>query len=156
MASSSGSARFPEIETGLFSLRQARNSGPTLIFVWRTDCPTCQLTLPFFDRIAKRFRTVTVVGFAQDTQEAADAYLKSQGLSLRNFSDVGLSVSGLLRVGTVPAYWLLNKHGEVVIEGNGWNRDLMEKITLQLSADTSQAYAPLVTAADQVPVLKPG
>lgn len=152
----SGFSRFPEIETGTFSLRQARNMGPTMIVVWRTDCPTCRLTIPFIDRLAKRFRTATIVGFAQDTQADLDEYQKANGLTMRNISDANLAVSSGLKVSTVPAYWLLDRHGEILVEGLGWKREEIEAVAAKLAAMTSQPYAPLITAADEVPVFKPG
>lgn len=156
MASPILAQAFPDFEIDVLSIKQAKSIGPVLVIVWRTECPTCRMALPFFDRMAKQYRAATVVGIAQNTDQELKEYVTETGLAMTNYADPNLRVSKFLGVDTVPAYWLVGRDGKVSQMGLGWDRNKIEAIAEGLSVQCSVAYSPLITAADNVPVFKPG
>lgn len=147
---------FPDFEIDVLSIKQAKSIGPLLVIVWRTDCPTCQLALPFFDRMAQRYKAGTIVGIAQADADEMKEFLKENGLTMTNYADPNLRVSSFLGVDTVPVYWLVGRDGKVSEMGKAWDANKLETIAKSLAAQSSVAYSPLILPADNAPVFKPG
>lgn len=156
MASPQLAQPFPDFEIDVLSVKQAKSIGPLLVVVWRTDCPTCQLAMPFFDRMAKRYRAATIVGIVQDTPEDLKEFVKEHQIEMTNYPDPTLRVSSFLGVDTVPAYWLVGRDGKVSQVGKGWDANKLEEIAKALAVQSNAAYSPLILPADNVPVFKPG
>lgn len=156
MASPQLAQPFPDFEIDVLSTKQAKSIGPMLIVVWRTDCPTCQLAMPFFDRMSQRYKAATVVGIAQTSRDEMTQYLKKNKLSMTSYADLNLTISSFLAVDTVPAYWLVGRDGKVSEIGKGWDANKMEAVAKSLAAASSVPYSPLILPADNAPVFKPG
>lgn len=147
---------FPDFEIDRFSTRKAWSSGPMLLIVWRADCPTCQMTLPFIERMHKAYRGATVVGVSQEAPDAMQEFLEENGYSFPNYSDSNLTKSKFLHADIVPAIWVVDRQGKIRMATVGWDRNKIEEAARILSSETGLPYGPIVKTEDQVPVLKPG
>ena len=156
MASPQLAQPFPDFEIDVLSIKQAKSNGPVFVVVWRADCPTCKLTMPFIDRMANRYKAATIVGISQNTAEETKDFAEDNKLSMTNYADPHLRISSLLNIATVPAYWLVGRDGKVSHLGVGWDATKLEAIAQALAAQSSVAYSPLISPADDVPAFKPG
>jgi len=147
---------FPDFNVDVLSTKQAKSIGPLLMVVWRTDCPTCQMALPFFDRMAQRYKAGTIVGICQAEADEMKEFTTANKLSLTNYADPNLRVSSFLGVSIVPAYWMVGRDGKVSEMGVGWDANKLEAIARSLAVESSAPYSPLIVPADNVPVFKPG
>ena len=147
---------FTDFELDTLSTRSLRSSGPLFLVVWRTDCPTCRLTMPFVDRLHRFYRAANVVGIVQNQPDEVTEYASANGLTMPNYADSTLKISSLLGVDTVPSFWVISKNGLVLLGAEAWDRNKLEEAGRVLSVEASSTYVPLITAADQVPVFKPG
>jgi thiol-disulfide isomerase/thioredoxin len=148
--------RFRDFHLGDFDTAQARASGPLLIVFWSTGCSTSRLAIPFFDRIQSAYPGASVVGVCQEDQTTVDAYTAKEGIRFRQVSDSGLTASRLYGVTTVPTYYLTDEHGEVLLSGTSWNRDLIQDFSDRLASELDAEPARIVLEADLVPAFKPG
>jgi thiol-disulfide isomerase/thioredoxin len=156
MASPQLAQPFPDFEIDVLSVKQAKSIGPLFVVVWRPNCPTCRLILPYIDRMYSRYRAATIVGIAQCTDGELKEFVKETGLSTVCYADPNLTVSQFLGVSTVPTYWLVGRDGKVSHKGEGWDRTKLEAMAEALARQCSVAYSPLVTSQDNVPSFKPG
>lgn len=147
---------FTDFDLDRFSSRKAWSSGPLLVVVWRTECPTCRLLLPFVERMHRSYRAATVVGVVQNTPEEVAEYAKDNELTMTNLSDANLRVSKFLKADIVPAYWFVNREGKVKLSGVGWDRSKVEELAQALAMESGVAYGPIITLTDEVPAFKPG
>lgn len=155
MASTQGQP-FTDFDLDRFSTRKAWSSGPLLVVVWRTECPTCGLLLPFIERMHKSYRAASVVGVVQNTPEEIADYAKENGLTMTNLPDTNLRISKFLKADIVPAYWLVNREGKVKMSGIGWDRSKIEELAQTLAMESGVPYGPIITLADNAPAFKPG
>lgn len=147
---------FPDFDIEAFSTRSAWSAGPLFIIVWRKDCPTCRMTLPFVERLHKAYKGGRVIGISQDTQEELNKYLEENKLTFRNYADASLRIRRFLSADIVPAYWLIGRDGKTLMSGVGWDTYKIEESAKYFSSQCSTPYAPIVTIADKVPFFKPG
>jgi thiol-disulfide isomerase/thioredoxin len=156
MASPQLAQSFPDFEIDNLSIKQAKSEGPVLVVVWRTDCPTCQMAMPFFDRIASRYKAAKIVSIGQADIEAVKEFSSQYKLTMEHHADPHLRISKFLGVDTVPEYWLVGRDGKVAEMGKGWDANKLESIAQKLATQSSAPYSPLIVPADNVPVFKPG
>ncbi|HRF61247.1 MAG TPA: TlpA disulfide reductase family protein [Fimbriimonadaceae bacterium] len=135
---------------------QLRASKPLLVVAWRTGCSTCRLSMPFFDRIARRYPGATVVGLCQDDDETSRAYVREHGFEFTLAIDEGLAATRRFELRTVPTYWLVGAGGDVLIAGESWDAGKVEAIGARLAEMLGQTPEPIVTPDDGVPAFKPG
>jgi len=147
---------FPDFVLEGFSSAAERRTRPLLVLTWKTSCPTCRLTVPYFDRIQTRVPEASVIGVCQETRREVEAYVDQHGLTVRHLADAELLVSKRLRVEYVPTYYLTDATGTVLAEGTGWHRERIERIVALLCEAAGKPYEPLVSDADGMPAFKPG
>jgi peroxiredoxin len=131
------------------SLRENLKQGPTLVVFFKISCPTCQLTLPFLERLKSNVR---VVGVSQDDAASTKEFLDYFKITFPVLIDPGgdrYSVSGAYGLTNVPSMFLIGKDGRISWALNGFHRGDLEVLASRLGA-------VLFTAEDRVPAMKPG
>ena len=66
-----------------FRLRDQLRAGPVALVFYKSACPTCQLTLPFVQKIeeaARQMPSVKIFGISQDNLEESVGFAKHFGL----------------------------------------------------------------------------
>src|SRR5688572_3201668 len=111
------------LETGdqapKFSLRRLDGSEwhrsgtkPLLLVFFETDCPTCQLALPYLNRLRDLLGTdENVLGISQDEEGPTRDFVDQLQLRFPIGHDDGLEISRLFDPVAVPTIFLLDGEG---------------------------------------------
>jgi peroxiredoxin len=97
---------------------------PALLCVFKASCPTCQLTLPFLDRIG-RGEKLRVVPVSQDEPDVTRAFLARFGITVPALLDRagdGYAMSNAFGVAYVPSLFLVEPDGRVSFSSEGFSR----------------------------------
>ena len=83
-----------------------------LLAVLQTDCPTCQLIVPYLNRLAAA--GVPLAGLSQDPEAETTAFAGAMDVAFPLELDAGWARSIELGVATVPTLLVLDNDGNVV------------------------------------------
>ena len=74
----------PALAGGRQSLRDLLTAGPVLLAFFKVSCPTCQLTLPFLDRLrrGKAADAPQIMGISQDDAAATSNFNRRYRIGL--------------------------------------------------------------------------
>ena len=63
----------------LDGIAYSQNNHPSLLIFFETDCPTCQLTFPYLERLANIYKSelIDIVGISQDGEEATRGFVET-------------------------------------------------------------------------------
>jgi peroxiredoxin len=148
----------PSLHGARQSLRELVAGGPVLLAFFKVSCPTCQLTLPFLERLhqGRAADAPRVVAISQDDAAATEKFNQRYGISLPVLLDpagssggVRYPVSNAYRITNVPSLFLIERDGEISLSVTGFDRAEMEKLGVRFGVR-------LFTSADRVPVFQPG
>lgn len=85
---------------------------PTLVYFWGTWCPVCKLTSPNVAALAQDHRVITVA-----MQSGSDAellrFLQEHELNMEVINDDGGTIAAQWGVRSVPAFFVIDRHGEI-------------------------------------------
>ncbi|MBM3786473.1 MAG: TlpA family protein disulfide reductase [Acidobacteria bacterium] len=130
------------------ALRDLLTEGPLLLAFFKIDCPTCQLTFPYLQRLADRGGR-RVVAISQDDAEGTREFHSDFKIALPTLIDSVASryaVSRAYGLTHVPSLFDIGAGGEIAWSGTGFDKAVLENL----------AGGGLFSEADRVPVFKPG
>lgn len=122
-------------------------SHPTLIVFFETDCPTCQLAVPYLNKLA---RGAQVIGISQDDADATNRFVEKLGTTFPIQRDPGLALSRGFDLKFVPSLFLLGHEGRILRSHFGFDKSILNEIAAQLSCP------PVAEEFDGAPQSKPG
>jgi peroxiredoxin len=95
---------------------QLTGGKPSLLFFFETDCPTCRLTIPYLNKLAKKLGEplLTVIGISQDGPRPTRELVEQMEVAFTVVIDSDLGVSRQYDPPTVPALFLLDRKGKVL------------------------------------------
>lgn len=128
--------------------RSLNSMRPVVLAFFKIDCPTCQLTFPYLQRIADRGDR-RIVAISQDDEEGTREFHADFKIRLETLIDPASSryaVSHAFGITHVPWLFEISADGEIVSDFVGFDRAKLEEL----------AGGELFTDADRVPVYKPG
>lgn len=146
------------LDGGSFSLASARSQAVVLAF-FKTSCPVCQFTFPYLARLAQRVPGVPVFGISQDIASATSEFVRKTGVAFPVLLDPPGTYPASRAYGLthVPSIFAVDPDGTIRHALEGFDRDGLERLLLWASRQAGAAEpAPLFTAADRVPALRPG
>lgn len=111
------------------SLSDMLAHGPVLISVYKVNCPVCQLTFPFLERIAKG--SLQMIGISQDDERATEKFQRSYSPHVPMLLDRdrdGYKVSNAFGVSHVPSIFLIEQDGTISTAWEGFVKREMESI----------------------------
>ena len=130
----------------------------TLLFFFKHDCATCDLTAPLVERLhgALAAEGLRVVGVSQDAPAQTTGFVDRHELSFAVALDTALEVSAEYGFDAVPALVLAGDPRQVLFSFEGFvKRDLLE--LTRLAAQACGAATPeIVRDEDQLPEHQPG
>ena len=130
-----------------WSLGENLPSGRILLVFFKISCPTCQLKLPFLERLKSK---VSVVGVSQDDPASTQEFLDYFRITFPVFVDpVGYAVSKKYALTNVPSTFVIEKDGLISWTLNGFHRADLEGLAGRLGVT-------LFRDSDKVPAMKPG
>jgi peroxiredoxin len=143
-----------------FSLDNALKQGPVVAAFFKVSCPVCQLAFPYVERIFKAYKgsgKFTLVGVSQDGASDTQAFNREFGITFPVLLDAkGYPVSNAYGLTNVPTIFLISPQREIETSIVSWSRAEMEELNNTLAKISGVPAAQIFTAADQVPVFKPG
>jgi peroxiredoxin len=125
-------------------------AGPVLLAFFKVSCPTCQLTLPFLDRLAGG--KLQVVPVSQDSPAATRRFAQEFGLTsaaLFDREEDGYLASNAFGIANVPSIFLLEQDRRIIWDGVGFDRRQLETLAGRIGQ-------PIFYAGEMVPELKAG
>jgi hypothetical protein len=153
-------ARFPDLAlTDEGGAPFPPRHGETLYAVFKTTCPTCELTWPFLDRIreAGGGGGLAVVAVSQDDPNATRDFGRRLGTHLSTAYDRNpWPASDTLGVANVPTLFHVRADGTLAETVVGFDRARLECLADRAARLAGRAPAPLFRSDEHVPALKPG
>lgn len=140
------------------TLKDLLAGGPVLLAFYKVTCPTCQLTLPFLNRLEKgrAADAPRVVAISQDDAAATHAFNRRFGVELPTLLDPSGSAgtprypaSNAYGITNVPSLFLVEPDGRISLSAMGFDRAEMERLGERFGVR-------LFTPSDRVPVFQPG
>jgi peroxiredoxin len=123
--------------------------GATLVVIFKSSCPVCQLALPFLERI-KDSAALRIVLVSQDDAKTAAKFLDHFGISITTLLDGrGYPVSNTYEIETVPSLFLVDQGGVITKSWAGFSKADMEALG-------TFAGTALFRPGENVPLFTPG
>ena len=119
-----------------------------LLIFFETDCPTCQLALPYLNALAKA--PVQVIGISQDDEDSTREFVDQLKIGFPVQLDRDLKLSRAYDPESVPSLFLLDGAGQVVHTVTGFDKASFNELAAELG---QPAIAP---EHDGAPAWKPG
>jgi peroxiredoxin len=141
-------ANAPDLTIGEWSLAAALKKGPVLLAFFKIACPTCQLTMPFLDRLSVGGQ---VVAISQDDRTGTDQFRKRFKVATPALLDAGpaYTVSNLYGIRNVPSLFLVEPDGWISMAETGFSKAHLEKLGERFGV-------PVFHAGEDIPVFRPG
>jgi peroxiredoxin len=124
--------------------------GPVLLAFFKVSCPTCQLTLPYLQRISGR--NVQIVAVSQDSAAATLGFSQAFGVQLQFLFDHeqdDYPASNSFGLTHVPAMFLIERDRRISWEWTGFHKRQLEAVAEKLGL-------PMFHSGDMVPESKAG
>jgi hypothetical protein len=142
----------PGIDAPARPIAEVWSSGPALLLIGHSDCPTTRETLPFLDRMHRRRTRGTATAILQDEVEAARDLVRELELELPiRLEPDPYALAAAVDLVTVPTIFAVSTEGEIVRVSEGLSRTDLESFASHLGAEGS-----LFGPEDTVPALRPG
>jgi len=118
-----------------------------LVF-FETDCPTCQLALPYLNALKKD--SIQVIGLSQDDEASTREFVRQLQISYPVEIDRELKITRAYDPQSVPTLYLLDEHGQVQRTLVGFDKKGLNELAASLG------HGPIAPADDGAPAWKPG
>ena len=132
----------------------------TVLICFKNSCPTCQLALPYLERLYQRLdgAALNFWGLSQDDPEATRAFAEQYSLSFPLAPDTaGYPVSNAYGLTNVPTIFLVEPEGTIDWTSVGFARADLESLAARLHRRFRiPGVIPLFVASDDAPLMKPG
>ena len=132
-------------------LHQITANGPALLAFFKVNCPVCQLTFPFLERLQAPGR-LPVYGISQNCPEDTRDFNRHFGLTLPTLLDTeasGFRVSNAFGISVVPTLFLVERDGTISQVTEGWKKSAIEQLGVRAGVSP---FGP----GDSVPEAKSG
>ncbi len=134
----------------------SQGSGAALLIFFETDCPTCQLTFPYLEKLAKIYDVFTIIGISQDDEIATQEFVGRHKISFPILLDHDLSVSRAYDPVAVPTLFLLNQTGKIVFTQIAFDKNDLNTIAAKIAEMTEREPVIIADKFDGNPKSKPG
>jgi len=141
-----------ELGGSSFRLKEALARGPVVLGFFKVDCPICQFTFPFLERLHQAGRAVQFYGVSQDGPRDTESFNRSYGVTFPTLLDEarqGYPVSNAFGISVVPTVFLIETDGRI-----SWAMESFSKKDLE-ALGTRVGAAPF-QPGERVPDYRPG
>jgi hypothetical protein len=119
-----------------------------LLVFFETDCPTCQLALPYLNNLGNG--SAQVIGLSQDDEASTREFVRQLNISFPVELDRGLEITRVFDPQLVPAFYLLDEKMQVQRTLVGFDKGGLNELANVLG------HAPIAPPDDGAPAWKPG
>jgi len=141
------------------SLAEALKKGPVLAAFFKVNCPTCQFTFPFLERLHEKYgdSKLTLWGISQNDARDTREFCKEFGIQFPILLDAdSYPASNQYGLTNVPTLFLISPEGQIRETSVGFVKADLENIAAEAARGTNQAAAPLFEPGEVIPESKPG
>ena len=132
-------------------------SRPTLLAFFETDCPACQLALPYLNALQTAVgEKAFIAAVSQDSACLAEALAKSLPIEIPLHIDRGLAASRAYDPLAVPTLFLVDGGGCIAAAATGFDKAELNRIAGRLCELAGVPAAAPAAAHDGNPQAKPG
>ncbi len=154
----------PDSSAPLFSLSRLdgrdwrlERGKPALLIFFETDCPTCQLTIPYLNRLAQALDgKAEIVGISQDGEVATRELVEQTPIKFPVVLDRDLSVSREYDPQAVPALFLIDDTGKITRTSVAFDKTELNAIAAEMFNAIGVEPFELAGRRDGAPETKPG
>ena len=135
-----GAFRLARLDGGETSLTEITAGGPALLAFFKVNCPVCQMTLPYLERIYTPDR-MPVYGISQNGAEDTREFNTRFRVTFPTLLDTehtGFPVSNAFGISSVPTLFLIERDGSVSRVIEGWRKDEVARLGAQVGVDPFQ------------------
>ncbi len=140
------------------SLALSLGDQSTLLFFFKHDCPTCDLTAPLVERLAAELGPagLAVIGVSQSDASESATFIARHGLHFRVALDAGLDTSAAWDFDAVPALVLLSREGRVLEAFEGFARADWLRLAERAAGQVGRPAPGLEAPGQRLPEHRPG
>ena len=136
-----------------------RSGAPaTLLFFFKHDCATCELTAPLVERLHRALSGagLRVQGVSQDDAALTAAFAERRGLSLPCALDAELLASEAYGFDAVPALVLAGDDAVVLASMEGWSKAEFRELVALAAGRCGVPVPAIASDGDSLPEQRPG
>lgn len=122
-------------------------NGPMLVMFFETDCPTCQMTVAYLNKLA---RSAPVIGISQDDQVETDRFREQFAITFPVQLDPSFALSRNFDLTFVPALFVIDRDGRILRSHFGFDKSALNEVAAQMGC------GPVAEEFDGQPHSKPG
>ena len=141
------------------SLAEALKNGPVLAAFFKVNCPTCQFTFPFLERLYETYgdSKFALWGISQDDAADTREFCQEFGIEFPMLVDGhGYPASNQYGLTNVPTLCLISPEGKIRQTTVGFVKADLEKLAAEAARATGKSAVPLFKPGEVIPDSKPG
>ena len=150
----------PTVSGRTWSLADARKRGAVVLAFFKINCPICQETFPYLERIHRAYpnEKAQFVGVSQDPKRDTEAFLKEYGVSFTTVLDDTRTypVSNAYGLTNVPTIFVISEDGEIELASVGWYKKDIETLNLKMAQVAQMPWQPAFRPGEEVQEFRPG
>jgi peroxiredoxin len=142
-----------------YSLKDGLANGPVVLAFFKVECPICQFTFPFLERLNQQLNAkgVQIWGISQDDQRATLRFAKEYGITFPVLiDDYPYETSRNYRLEYVPSIFLIGPDSNITIASEGFCKADLLAIQKALAQQRAVASPELFQPHERIPEYRPG
>ena len=142
-----------------YSLKDGLAKEPVVLAFFKVECPICQFTFPFLERLSQQLKThgVQIWGISQDDQRATQRFAKEYGITLPLLiDDYPYETSRNYRLEYVPSVFLIGPDRKISIASEGFSKADLLAIQKALAQQHAVVPPELFQPHERIPEYRPG
>ncbi len=139
------------------------HDSPAVLIFFKSECPTCQYAIPFFERLfvnklKDRDDRLAFVGISQNDAGETREFVKQYGVTFPVLLEERskYAISNAYGLTNVPTIFLISAQGTVEFTSVGWMREDMNELNRRIANLTDAVPVPLFNPGEQVLDFKAG
>lgn len=141
------------------ALKEKLSTDLVLIAFFKINCPTCQFTLPFLERLHQDYagKGFTLWGISQNNQAETSQFAHDYKISYPLLLDQNnYQVSYAYGITVVPTLFLIDKNQEILFTSEGFAKEDLEKISRDIAEKVGNTVIDVFAGESNVPAFKAG
>lgn len=141
------------------SLKEKLSTDLTLLAFFKINCPTCQFTFPFLEKLHKNYagKGFTLWGISQNNQAETLQFAGEYKISFPLLLDQNnYQISYAYGITVVPTLFLIDKNQEILFTGEGFAKEDLEKLSQEIAQRVGLSPVNIFADESYVPAFKAG